>query len=216
MTRTVLSFLLCLALAASGLRADEVAAALPGQRKVSPGKVYGANVFAGLFVGGVIGAAVGAIPYAQRGNQGPQSVILGAVYGAAGGAGALSLPLSAYEVASDKPGAGITVLYNMLGFGVLGGAVGAGMGMVSYRQTFQDQPRAGEAFLSAAAIGLCAGSALGLGVGIVDAVLWQGRGPRIPGSGVHAKAGVLDLRLWHGDGVQVSALPNATLLKLEY
>jgi hypothetical protein len=215
--RALVGFALCLSLLGT-LRADEALnAALSGERQVSAGKAYGANTFAGMLVGSLIGTAAGALPYSmERKNQDPGSVILGAVYGAVGGAVAFGLPLSAYEVASDKPGAGITVIYNTLGFAVLGAAVGAGTGMLEYRSKIDSDPRAGEAFLSSAAIGLCGGALLGFGVGVFEAVLWQGRGLNVPGKGIHAKAGILELAAWHDDGITVSALPNATLLKLGF
>lgn len=223
--RALLSLAVCLGLLA-GLRAEEAAAPAEGgpdafaagaQRRVSAGKAYGANTFAGIAVGALIGTAGGAIPYAmERRNQDPTSVILGAVYGAIGGAVALGLPVSAYEVASDKPGSGITVLYNTLGFAVLGGSVGAGGGMISYRRKIDYDPRSGEDFLAAAAAGVCAGALVGFGVGLVEAVLWQGRGMKVPGKGIHARAGLLELGAWHDDGIAVSALPNATLLKVEF
>jgi hypothetical protein len=231
--RVLLSFVLLLC--GTGLRAEEAASAAAsndasaatssaadasdsiGARKVSAGKAYGANTFAGMAVGSLIGAAAGAIPYAvDRKSQDPTSVILGAVYGAVGGAVGLGLPLSAYEVASDKPGAGITVLYNTLGFAVLGGAVGAGGGMISYRRKIDYDPRSAEDFLGAAAAGVCGGALLGFGVGIAEGVFWQGRGMKVPGKGIHASAGVLQLAGLHDDGHTLSALPNATLLKVDF
>jgi hypothetical protein len=232
--RALLSLVLCFS-AVSALRADDAAASTAasapteaaavadavssnaGQRKVSAGKAYGANTFAGMLVGSAVGAAAGAIPYAvDRKSQDPTSVILGAVYGAVGGAVGLGLPLSAYEVASDKPGAGITVLYNTLGFAVLGGAVGGGAGMISYRRKISYDPNSAEDFLGAAAGGVCGGALLGFGVGIVEGVFWQGRGMRVPGKGIHAKAGILELATVHDDGISLSALPNATLLKVDF
>jgi hypothetical protein len=188
-----------------------------GQRQVSAGRAYGANTFAGLFVGGLIGSAAGALPYAlERKCQDPGSVILGAVYGSIGGAVALGLPVSAYEVASDKPGAGITVLYNTLSFSVLGGAVGAGAGMISYRHKVDYDPRSAEDFTAAAAAGVCTGAVIGFTVGLYEAVWWQGRGQHVPGKGIHAKAGLMDVAAFHDDGISLSALPNATLLKVGF
>jgi hypothetical protein len=225
--RVLLSFALLFSCAA--LRADEAdpaAAADPaavssapaaGGRRVHTGKAYGANTFAGMAVGALIGAGGGAIPYAvERKSQDPTSVILGAVYGAVGGAVALGLPLSAYEVASDKPGAGITVLYNTLGFAVLGGAVGGGAGMISYRRKVTYDQRSAEDFLGAAAAGVCGGAIVGFGVGIVEGVFWQGRGMKVPGKGIHASAGLLEFAALHDDGISLSALPNATLLKVDF
>lgn len=215
--------LLCLLaiLAPALLQADDDAAvasaALSGQRQVSAGKAYGANTFAGMAVGALVGAAAGAIPYAvDRKSQDPNSVILGAVYGAVGGAIGLGVPVSAYEVASDKPGAGITVLYNTLGFAVLGGAVGGGAGMISYRHKVDYDPSSGEDFLAASAAGVVGGAILGFGVGIYEAVFWQGRGMKVPGKGIHASAGLLEVATLHDDGVQVTSLPNATLLKVRF
>lgn len=188
-----------------------------GERKVSVGRAYGANTFAGIFLGGLVGSAAGALPYSlERNNQDPQSVILGAVYGSIAGAVALGLPLSAYEVASDKPGAGITVLYNTLSFAVLGGAVGAGGGMISYRHKVTYDPRSAEDFTAAAAAGVCTGAILGFGVGLYEAVWWQGHGTKVPGKGIHASAGLMDVAMWHDNGVTLSALPNATLLKVDF
>lgn len=222
--------LLFLLLAAAGLRADGDAAAsasastdsvavasTPGARKVQAGMAYGANTFAGMAVGALVGAAGGAIPYSlNRQNQDPSSVILGAVYGAVGGAIGLGLPVSAYEVASDKPGAGISILYNTLGFGVLGGAVGAGAGMMSYRHKVDTDPSSAEDFLSAAAAGVCGGALVGFGVGLVEGVWWQGPGMKIPGKGIHASLGLQDLAALHDDGIRLNALTNATLLKVSF
>lgn len=218
--RTLLSLLLCFGLSA-GLHADDATAdsspAAVAERTVSPGKAYGANTFAGMAVGALVGAAGGALPYAiERKNQDPSSVILGAVYGAIGGAVVLGLPVSAYEVASNKPGAGITVLFNTLGFAVLGGVVGAGGGMISYRRKVDYDPRSGEDFLGAAAGGVCIGAIVGLGVGVAEGVFWQGRGMTVPGKGIHAKAGILELSSLHDDGHALSLLPNATLFKAEF
>jgi hypothetical protein len=219
--KRLLAFAAVLALSGA-LRADESDGVAPeasvsGQRKVSAGKAYGANTFAGMAVGALVGAAGGAIPYAvDRKSQDPTSVILGAVYGAVGGAVGLGLPLSAYEVASDKPGAGVDVLYNTLGFAVLGGVVGGGAGMISYRRKIDYDPRSAEDFLGAGAAGVCGGAILGFGVGLVEAVWWQGRGMTVPGKGIHAKAGILELAALHDDGVSLSSLPNATVLRVEF
>lgn len=212
MMRILMAFMLCLG--TLGLRAEEGAAP---ERKVSAGKAYGANTFAGMFTGSLVGAAIGALPYAiERKDQDPSSVILGAVYGAVGGAVALGLPLSAYEVASDKPGAGITVLYNTLGFAVLGGVVGTGSGMISYRRKVDYDPQSAEDFTAAGAAGVCTGALLGLGVGLYEAVWYQGPGERIPGKGIHASVGVMDLAAVHDDGIQVAALNNARFFKLRF
>ena len=210
MMRGLLILLLCLSSAPlSALDA-------PG-RRVSPGKAYGANTFAGLFTGALVGAAVGALPYAiDRKDQDPGSVILGAVYGSIGGAVALGLPLSAYEVASDKPGAGVTVLYNTLSFATLGGAVGAGAGMISYRRKVDYDPQSAEDFTASAAAGVCTGALIGLGVGLYEAVWWQGHGERIPGKGIHASLGVMDLAALHDDGIRLTALNNARFLKVSF
>ena len=207
--RGFLIFLLC---AATTLQAEEV-----DQRKVSPGRAYGANTFAGMFTGSLVGAAIGAIPYSMdRKNQDPTSVILGAVYGAVGGAVALGLPLSAYEVASDKPGAGITVLYDTLAFAVLGGTVGAGAGMISYRRKVDYDPQSAEDFTAAGAAGVCTGALIGMSVGLYEAIWWQGRGERVPGKGIHASLGVMDLASLHDDGIKVTALNNAQFFKLRF
>ena len=222
--RALTAFALAFSLIAP-LRADEAAApaasepsaAAVGERRVSPGKAYGANTFAGMIVGAMVGAAGGALPYAiDRKSQDPNSVILGAVYGAVGGAVGLALPVSAYEVASDKPGAGIAVLYNTLSFATLGGVVGAGGGMISYLRKVDYDPRSGEDFLGAAAAGVVGGAVIGFGVGLVEAVWWQGRGMKVPGKGIHARAGLLELAALHDDGHSVNALPNATLLKVDF
>lgn len=201
--------------------ASSVTAAAPGAasapvRKVSPGSAYGANTFAGMAVGALIGTAVGAIPYAiNRQCQDPNSVIYGAVYGAVGGAVGLGLPLSAWEVASDRKGAGITVLYNTLGFAVTGGAIGAGAGMIGYRRKVDYDPRSAEDFTAAAAAGVCTGAGIGIFIGIADA-LYQGPGMKVPGKGIHANAGLLRFSSLHDDGRHVTALPNVTLLKAEF
>jgi hypothetical protein len=209
MMRGLLIFLLCISF---GLHAED-----GSQRKVSPGRAYGANTFAGMFTGSLLGSAIGALPYAiERKNQDPTSVILGAVYGAVGGAVALGLPLSAYEVASDKPGAGITVLYNTLGFAVLGGTVGAGAGMIGYRRKVDYDPQSAEDFTGAGAAGVCTGALIGLSVGLYEAVWWEGRAQRIPGKGIHASLGVMDLASLHDDGIQVTALNNAQFFKLRF
>lgn len=210
--RWLMILLLCAG--ALGLRAEDAA---PAERKVSAGAAYGANTFAGMFTGSLVGAAIGALPYAiERKDQDPGSVILGSVYGAVGGAVALGLPLSAYEVASDKPGAGITVLYNTLGFAVLGGVVGAGSGMISYRRKVDYDPQSAEDFTGAAAAGVCTGALLGLSVGLYEAVWYEGPGERIPGKGIHASIGVMDLASVHDDGIRVAALNNANFLKVSF
>ena len=210
MTRGLL--ILLMLFLAGALPADDTV-----QRKVSPGKAYGANAFAGLFTGSLVGAAVGALPYAiDRKDQDPNSVILGAVYGAVGGTVGLGLPLSAYEVASDKPGAGITVLYDTLGFAVLGGAVGAGSGIISYRHKVDSDPQSAEDFTASSAAGVCTGALIGLGVGLYEAVWWEGRAERIPGKGIHASIGVMDLASLHDDGIKVRALNNAQFVKVSF
>jgi hypothetical protein len=212
MTRTLRLVLACLLLA-TALRAEGESAG----RKVVPGRAYGANTFAGLFVGALIGTGIGALPYGmERKSQDPGSVILGAVYGAVGGAAILGLTVSAYEVASDKPGAGITVLYNTLGFAVLGGVVGSGAGMISYRRKIGYDADSGEDFVGAAAAGVCAGALLGLGTGLYEAVLWQPPGEHIPGKGIHASVGVMDLASLHFDGQKNVPLTNASLLKVSF
>lgn len=209
MIRGFLIFLLC---CGTMLQAEETV-----QRKVSPGRAYGANTFAGMFTGSLVGAAIGALPYSMdRKNQDPTSVILGAVYGAVGGAIAFGLPLSAYEVASDKPGAGITVLYDTLAFAVLGGTVGAGAGMISYRRKVDYDPQSAEDFTAAGAAGVCTGAIIGMSVGLYEAVWWEGRGERVPGKGIHASLGVMDLASLHDDGVKVTALNNAQFFKLRF
>jgi hypothetical protein len=209
MMRGLLTLLLCLSFT---LHAEDGL-----QRRVSPGRAYGANTFAGMFTGSLLGAAIGALPYSmERKNQDPNSVILGAVYGAVGGAVGLGLPLSAYEVASDKPGAGITVLYNTLGFAVLGGTVGAGAGMISYRRKVDYDPQSAEDFTAAGAAGVCTGALIGLSVGLYEAVWWEGRGERIPGKGIHASLGVMDLASLHDDGIHLAALTNAQFFKLRF
>jgi hypothetical protein len=189
----------------------------PGVRKVSPGMAYGANCFAGLGLGAILGAAVGAIPYAKnRQGQDPSTIILGAIYGAAAGGVGLGIPLSAYEVASDKPEAGITVLYDSITFALLGGAVGAGGGMISYRHKVDQDPKDAEDFLAAAAAGICGGAALGLGVGLYETIWWPGHQQRIPGKGIHAQAGFLAFSPWMDGPGGVRAIPNATLLRAEF
>lgn len=222
LTRALLCFLLLSPGAA--LRADEASDVAPvdnassgGGRRVSVGKAYGANTFAGLAVGALIGTAMGALPYAvERKNQDPSGVILGAVFGTVGGAVGLGLPLSAYEVAADKPGAGVTALYNIFGFAMLGGTVGGGAGMISYRRKVDYDPRSAEDFLGAASAGVLGGAIIGLGVGLADAVFWQGRGMKVPGKGIHARAGLIELSALHQGPDGVSALPNATLLRAEF
>lgn len=195
---------------------QQAEAAVARPRKVSVGGAYGANIFAGMVVGALIGTAVEAIPYARdRHNQDPQDVIYGAVYGALGGAVGLGVPLSAWEIASDRPGAGVDVLYNALAFGVLGGAVGAGGGVISYSHKAQSDPDSAEDFTAAAAAGVCAGAGIGVLVGIVDAS-WHGPQAKIPGKGIHASAGLLKFSMLHDDGRHVTALPNATFFKAEF
>jgi hypothetical protein len=189
----------------------------PGARKVSPGMAYGANCFAGLGLGAILGAAIGAIPYAKdRQGQDPSTIILGAIYGAAGGGVGLGIPLSAYEVASDKPESGITVLYDSITFALLGGAVGAGGGMISYRHKVGQDPQDAEDFLAAAAGGICGGAALGFGVGLYETVWWPGHQQRIPGKGIHAEAGLLAFSPWMDGPGGARAIPNATLLRAEF
>jgi hypothetical protein len=193
-----------------------VAAVSTSNRKVSIGSAYGANLFAGLAVGALLGCAGAAIPYAyERHNQSPQNVVYGAAYGGLGGVVALGIPVSAWEVASNRPGAGIDVLYNTLAFAVMGGAVGAGGGMISYSRTQSYAPDAGENFLAASAAGVCAGALVGIVVGVVDAG-WQGPAARIPGKGIHASVGLLAFSMLHDDGHTVYALPNATLARMEF
>lgn len=223
----VLLILVLLGAPVQALRAEDAAAAVAalssaaapvgGGRKVYPGLAYGANSFAGLALGAIVGAAGGAIPYSRdRQGQDPSSVILGAIYGSVAGAVGLGLPLSAYEVASDKPGAGITVLYDSLGFAALGGAVGAGAGMLSYRHKVDSDPQDAGDFLTAAAAGICGGALLGLGVGVYEAVFWTGNAPRIPGQGIHASAGLLAFSAVLAQPHGYLRVPNATLLKVEF
>jgi len=233
--RCVKFLALILLLPALGLRADGDAApaAAPsptpaadlsalgvsngGVRKVSAGLAYGANSFAGLALGALVGAAGGAIPYARdRQGQDPSTVILGAVYGSVAGAVGLGIPASAYEVASDKPGSGTTILEDSLGFAMLGGAVGAGAGMLSYRHKVDSDPNDAEDFLTAAAAGVCGGALLGLGAGVYESVLWSGHAPKIPGKGVHASAGLLAFSSQLRTPQGWMPLPNATLLKVDF
>lgn len=189
-----------------------------GTRNVSAGSAYGANIFAGIFTGAFVGAAVGALPYAiDRHNQDAQSIIYGALYGAVAGGGAFAIPLSAYEVASDKKGAGVTLLFNMLGFGALGGLVGGGAGMISYRRKLDYDPNSGEDFLAAAAGGVISGAILGLGVGLVEGVIWDGPQRGLPkGKGIHASVGLLDFATVRPEGEAFVALPNATLARVRF
>ena len=210
MNRALQAIVLSLLLAAAPAQSAE--------KKVSAGKSYGANIFAGLLTGALIGAAVGALPYAvDRHNQDAQSVIYGALYGSVAGGGVFAIPLSAYEVASDKPGAGTTVLFDMLGFGVLGGIVGGAGGMISYRRKLDYDPSSGEDFLAAAAAGVCGGALVGLGVGIVEAVIWDGPQRGFPkGKGIHASVGLLAFSPVRPQGEGHVALPNATLGEVRF
>ncbi len=171
------------------------------QRLVSPGGAYGAALSSGLLVGAALGAAGATLPYSmERHNQDGAAIALGAVWGAVAGVAA-SAPLAAYEVATQKEGAATTILFDTLGFAILGGVVGAGSGMLSYRQTFSYAPNEGEAFLAATAGGFLGGALVGLGVGIFEAVIWDGPVQTRPkGKGVHARAGFLSWSPQPGGG----------------
>lgn len=162
------------------------------QRLVSPGAAYGAALSSGLLVGAALGAAGATLPYSMdRHNQDPGAIALGAVWGAVAGAAA-GAPLAAYEVASQKEGAATTMLFDTLGFAILGGIVGGASGMISYRQTFSYAPKEGEAFLAAASGGFLGGALIGLGIGVYEAVIWDGPVRELPkGKGIHARVGLL-------------------------
>ena len=207
-----LALFLVLAMAA---HADD--AAEGSGRKVHPGAAYGSAIFAGMFTGSLIGAAAGALPYAEnRKNQDPNSVILGTVYGAVAGAIGLGTPCAAYEVASDKPGAADRIIFNTFGFSVLGGAVGAAAGTISYRNKVGRDDESGEDFLAATAGGVLVGAILGLGIGVVDGVFWVGPGSKVPGKGIHAKLGILQMASLRVTPQDSRPLPNITFGQLEF
>jgi len=183
-----------MALSLTALLAPPLAAA---DRRVSPGLAYGGAIFTGMFTGALVGAATGTLPYAQeRQNQDPNSIMMGGLYGALAGAAILGTATAAYEVASDKPGSAKSILFNTFGFAVLGGAVGAAGGMISYRHKVDYDPKAAEDFLAAAAGGVLSGAIIGFGVGIYEGVFWEGNVLwKAPGKGIHARLGVLDLAM---------------------
>ena len=191
--KPLLHALLLLALAAAPLAAEDSALAVSPGAKPSTGAVYGANIFTGILTGALIGGAAEAIPYAQsRHNQDPKPVVIGEVIGSAVAALGVGVPISAYEVGKQRQGAGSTLMVDIFSFGVLGGALGAGAGTVSYRDKVgtkqQDQA---EDFLAAGGAGVCSGAVVGLAVGLIDAFLPQGKAePHPPGNGLHARLGV--------------------------
>lgn len=186
-------------------------------RKVHPGMAYGGAIFAGLLTGALVGGAAGAWPYASdRKSQDPNAVIMDAIYGAVAGAVGLSTPCAAYEVASDKPGAAKRIILNTFGFSLIGGVVGSLAGSISYRSKVGVDDSSAEDFLGAAAGGILAGAVVGLGVGIVDGVFYEGPGKRVPGRGIHARLGVVELASLRVTPAETSRLPNVTLAKLEF
>ena len=170
---------------------------LPAALQAGPGAAYGRNIFTGAFVGGVLGATAGLLPYAlERQSQDPSQIAFTATYGAVGTAVILAPLLSAYEVNAGKSGAGNTVLFSTFGFAALGAVSGAGWSMMDY-QTQIGTPREkdGEVILWNAAFGALGGGALGLVTGLWEILVW--RQPdgliRPPGSGIHADLQFLEV-----------------------
>jgi hypothetical protein len=200
--------ILLLALAAAPLAAEGSALALSPEAQASAGASYGINVFSGILTGALVGASAEAIPYAQsRHNQDPKPVVIGAVIGSAAAALGVGVPISAYEVSRQRPGAGGTLMADIFGFGVLGGVLGAGVGTVSYRDKVgtrqQDQA---EDFLAAGGAGVCAGAVVGLAAGILDAFMPQAKAePHPPGNGLHARLGLFP---------ETAALPGSAWVRL--
>jgi hypothetical protein len=164
---------------------------LPARAKVQAGTAYGINVFAGLFTGALVGAGAGAIGYARdRHNQDPQPMVLACVYGAVATAVGVSVPLAAYEVASDKPGVGSNALFDILEFAMIGGVVGSAGGTVSYRNKVGVDDNSAEDFLAAGGAGVCGGAIVGLFVGVYEALIFGSDSQKRPvGKGIHAYLG---------------------------
>jgi hypothetical protein len=88
--------------------------------------------------------------------------------------------------------------------------------MISYRRKVDYDPQSAEDFTASSAAGVCTGALIGLGVGLYEAVWWQGRGEKIPGKGIHASIGIMDLACVHDDGIRVRALNDAQFLKVSF
>lgn len=189
------------------------------QAKVHAGRAYGANIFVGMMTGCLIGSAGGALSYSgERKNQDPQTVILGAVYGAIGGAVGLGTPISAYEVGSDKSGAGVSFLFDVFAFSMIGGVVGCAAGSVSYKDNVGVDDRSAEVYLYTAALGVLSGAGIGTAVGIFDAVFYTKEESTIapPGKGIHARIGILGVEPLHFDGQAVTLMPQVRLAQLDF
>lgn len=156
----------------------------------SAGATYGRNIFAGAFVGGLIGAAAGLIPYSQeRKNTGARDIPYAATYGAIGTAVLIGPLLSAYERGSQKQGSGTTVLFSTLGFAVLGASAGAGWSLLDYQhQVGTATEDNAEIILWNAGYGALGGAALGFLSGLWEVMIWRESDSleRPPGSGIHA------------------------------
>ncbi len=169
-----------------------LAGQVPCLAQVDAGRAYGANLLAGLFTGAFVGAGAGSISYAGRHNQDPSSIALGAIYGSLGAALGVGLPVSAYQVAVGREGVGTNAFYDVLGFGLIGGVVGAAGGVLSYRnKAGTPQETQAEDFLAAGGAGVCSGALVGLGIGLFEAARMGAVSRKVPGSGIHASIGVL-------------------------
>lgn len=176
-----------LALAITGL----TGASAPAYAKVEAGPAYGINVFAGLFTGALVGAGAGCIGYARdRHNQDPQPLVLAAVYGSVATAVGVSVPLAAYEVAMDKDGVGSNAMFDILGFSMIGCAVGAAGAAISYRNKVGVDDNDAEDFLAGAGAGVCGGAIVGLAIGVYEAAIYGSASLKHPtGKGIHAYLG---------------------------
>jgi hypothetical protein len=190
MRRILIGTLLSVTLATAPLAAAPKAAV----KKVGAGPTYGINIFTGLLTGALVGAAGYSIPYAKdRHNQDPNGVIMGAVYGSVATAVLAGVPMAAYEVSSQRPGAGANLFANAFGFGILGGVLGASASTYSYRNKVGTlEETQGEDFLAGAGAGVCGGAVLGLTLGLVEALLPAPADQKRPeGRGIHARIGVM-------------------------
>jgi hypothetical protein len=89
--------------------------------------------------------------------------------------------------------------------------------MISYRRKLDYDPNSGEDFVASAAGGVISGAILGLGVGLVEGVIWDGPQRGLPkGKGIHASVGLLEFASLRPEGEAMVALPNATLARLRF
>jgi hypothetical protein len=193
--KIIISIFALLAMSSAPLAAGDMAQALSPSAcgGASKGAIYGGNIFSGALTGALIGGAAAAIPYAEsRHNQDPKPVAFGAAIGGVAVALGLGVPISAYETGHPRLRAGNTLMTDIFSFGVMGGAAGAALGTVSYRNKVGTaQSDQAEDFLAAGGAGVCAGALLGLALGIYDIWVPESKAePHPPGNGLHARLGI--------------------------